>query len=73
MPPPDGMELLKQTRQTHPDLMFVMLTAVLDPHIAQQAFLLGACDYLVKPLDIEELDRSLKQALQKHHSLVQKR
>src|SRR5258706_3183393 len=54
MPGMDGFKLLAETRQRHPQIPFVMITAYATPQLAVQAIKGGASDYLSKPFDPEE-------------------
>ena len=57
MPNMDGFELLSAVREdpllSH--LPFVLLSARSDSSDLQQAFVLGANDYLIKPFEVEQL------------------
>lgn len=55
MPGASGIELLTQTREDHPDLPFLLVTAYADVRDAVKALKLGAVDYLAKPVDLDEL------------------
>lgn len=55
MPEMDGVELLRQVRSRHPQLPFVLVTAHGSVDSAVAAMKEGADDYLLKPLNREEL------------------
>jgi DNA-binding NtrC family response regulator len=55
MPEMDGVELLRQVRSRHPRLPFVLVTAHGSIDCAVAAMKQGADDYLLKPLNREEL------------------
>lgn len=57
MPVMDGFELLRAVREDTSlnHLPFVLLSARSDSSDLQQAFMLGANDYLVKPFEVEQL------------------
>ena len=59
MPDMDGIELLKRIRGIDKDVGVIMATAVNDENTAQEAVSLGAADYIIKPFDLEYLERSL--------------
>jgi len=63
MPGVTGIAVLKQLRQTHPELSVLVLTAVDEAEVAGAALDLGALDYLTKPLDLPLLERAVKDAL----------
>jgi len=66
MPGLDGLELLKKGKAVNPAMPFIMLTAFGTVHSAVEAMKEGAYDYLVKPLDTEELKVVVKKALEVH-------
>ena len=55
MPKMDGMELLQHVRDEYPETEFVMLTGHGTVETAVEAMKLGAFDYLMKPVNLEEL------------------
>ena len=63
MPGMDGVEVMEQTQENHPDLLVVILTAhaTLDSAIA--AVRAGASDYLIKPCRIQEIESTVARAL----------
>ncbi|HEY2806161.1 MAG TPA: response regulator [Gemmatimonadales bacterium] len=73
MPGMTGVELLPQVIAHDPDIAIIMLTAVGDPGSAIQCLKLGATDYLIKPVELEELAHSLQFALRKRELEVERR
>lgn len=63
MPGLSGMELLVEAQRQNPDLVFLMVTAVNDAHLAVDALRAGALDYLVKPLELKKVAASVRNAL----------
>ena len=59
MPAMDGLEVLRRLRETNREVGVIMITAVDEQEIAKEAMALGAFDYIVKPLDLDYLERSL--------------
>ncbi|MFB3819842.1 MAG: response regulator [Candidatus Methylomirabilales bacterium] len=59
MPGMTGLEVLKQVRQIDQEVGVIMVTAVNEEETGRQALALGAFDYIVKPLDLAYLERSL--------------
>ncbi|HMZ50969.1 MAG TPA: response regulator, partial [Candidatus Sumerlaeota bacterium] len=55
MPKMDGMELLTHVHEEFPDADFVMLTGHGTVETAVDAMKKGAFDYLIKPVNIDEL------------------
>ncbi len=62
MPFMDGLELARCTREYDPTIKFIFLTGYEDFSYAKEAISLKAIDYLLKPIDIEELVDKVKQA-----------
>ncbi len=73
MPGMSGVELLPKAIAADPDLAIIMLTAVGDPATAIECLKLGAADYLIKPVDLEELGLSLRSALRKRQLEIDRR
>jgi DNA-binding NtrC family response regulator len=69
MPDEDGLSLLQRIRAVHPDVPVIMITAFQDMESTVAAMKGGAADYIHKPIDIEELDHAVEQALAnvRHH------
>jgi DNA-binding response OmpR family regulator len=63
MPNKDGMEVLQDLSRQHrlEDMGVMMLTATNEERYIQDAIMLGADDYLAKPIDINELQDRLKE------------
>src|SRR6266540_1783109 len=59
MPETSGVELLPKVLAQDADLAVLMLTAIDEPRTAIECLKLGAYDYLIKPVDLEELELSL--------------
>jgi nitrogen regulation protein NR(I) len=55
LPGLSGMELIAQLHSAKPKLPIIMMTAHGTTETAIEAMKLGACDYLVKPFDADEL------------------
>ncbi|HKA34640.1 MAG TPA: response regulator, partial [Candidatus Binatia bacterium] len=64
MPGIDGLELLKRGRALRPSVSFVMLTAFGTVQTAVEAMKQGAYDYLVKPVDKDEIKIVAAKALE---------
>ena len=63
MPNMTGVELVPKAVAVDPDIAIIMLTAIDEPRTAIECLKLGAYDYLIKPVDLEELELSLQAAL----------
>lgn len=55
MPKMDGYELLKELRTSNYEIPIMLITAKSDINDKKQGFILGADDYMVKPVDMEEM------------------
>ncbi|OGX17637.1 MAG: hypothetical protein A3K83_05520, partial [Omnitrophica WOR_2 bacterium RBG_13_44_8b] len=56
MPGMDGLVVLKKIKEIDESINVVMLTAVEDEGIIKEATALGACDYLTKPCNLQEVE-----------------
>lgn len=65
MPGIGGMEVLRQTRKTHPDIQVIMLTGHGTRNHQDEAMRLGAFDYLQKPVNIDMLMNKITRAYEK--------
>lgn len=65
MPGMDGIELLKKIREVSPETMIVMMTAYGTTKTAVEAIKLGAYDYLTKPLSLDDLQKTIQNAMAK--------
>ncbi len=73
MPDIDGLEMLRQIRETDPDLGVVFMTAFASVESARDAFKLGADDFIQKPFDVEELQLIVKKAIDKRQLIDENR
>lgn len=67
MPKVSGTELLKQALQLKPDITFVMISGHADIDTAVDCLKDGAYDFISKPIDINRLITSVKNALDKRN------
>ncbi len=67
MPKISGTELLKQSLQLKPDTTFVMISGHADIDTAVDCLKEGAYDFISKPIDINRLITSVKNALDKRN------
>ena len=73
MPGMDGIEALKQIRRRHPLVEVVMLTGHANVEVAISGMALGAFDYLMKPMEIDEIVYKLQDACQNKRLQEEKR
>ncbi|WP_068599120.1 sigma-54-dependent transcriptional regulator [Vaginella massiliensis] len=69
MPKKDGVEVLTEALEQHPDLTFVMISGHGDIETAVDCIKKGAYDYISKPPDLNRLLNTVRNALN-HKSLV---
>lgn len=62
MPGIHGLELLTEIRQKRPELPIILFTGHGSVADAERGMLEGACDYLVKPIDIDRLIEKIRSA-----------
>ena len=67
MPGMDGIETLMEIRRISPHVPVLMMTAYASVKTAVDALKAGAFEYLIKPLDIEELKILIEKALEHYH------
>lgn len=65
MPGMDGIESLRRIKTQHPLVEVIMLTGHANVEVAIQGMELGAFDYLMKPMDIDELLYKVQDAYKK--------
>ncbi|MFH1010340.1 MAG: response regulator [bacterium] len=63
MPEKDGLELLREMKMVRPDVLFILITGYPTIETNVQAMKEGAYDYLVKPIDMDQLTGVLNRAL----------
>jgi len=73
MPNMTGVELVPKALTVDSDLAIIMLTAIDEPRTAIECLKLGAYDYLIKPVDLDELEMSLQAALRQRQLEIDRR
>lgn len=73
MPKIDGLDVLQQVKERHPDIDVIMITGLSQIQTAVKAMKLGAFDYLSKPFDPDELKHVVDRALERRHLLQENR
>jgi two-component system OmpR family response regulator len=64
MPLMDGLELLRIIRKSFPNLPVVLLTGHASVELGIQGMELGAFEYLMKPVELDELLDTIRRAAQ---------
>jgi two-component system NtrC family response regulator len=62
---PDGIELLQQIKNHHPDIQSLVLTAYGTVDDAVRAMKAGAYDFVSKPVDLDRLETLVEKALER--------
>ena len=73
MPGMSGLDLVPRAREIDPALAVMMLSAVDNAASARSAFVAGAVDYLVKPLELSALQAAVEEALRRRTLEVARR
>jgi putative two-component system response regulator len=73
MPGMTGLELVPQAHEIDHELAIVMLTAVNDAPTATDALTHGALDYLMKPIELADLEGAVERALHRRDLIIQQR
>src|SRR3954468_16705889 len=73
MPGMTGVELVPKILAKDPDLAIIMLTAVNDAATATEVLSSGASDYLMKPVELADLQQALDRALTKRAGSIEQR
>jgi signal transduction histidine kinase len=63
MPGRNGVELLRDVTSRYPDTAVIMVSGVDRPQRVRDALRVGACDYLIKPCELDVLTLSVERAL----------
>ena len=66
MPGIGGFEVLRRIKAQHPQLPVILLTGRGSEKEGVKGMQLGAFDYLMKPLNIEELIKKMQEAIETH-------
>jgi len=69
MPDANGIDVLREVKQTKPELEVVIITGYPSVNTAVDAMRLGACDYVVKPFTPEALTEAVTNALRQRKRL----
>jgi putative two-component system response regulator len=73
MPGMTGVQVVPEARARDRDLAIIMLTAVNDAATATETLSSGATDYLMKPVELADLQQAVDRALHKRGELIEQR
>ncbi len=59
----DGMAVLKHIKEIDKNMRVIMVTALEDQDKMHEAYKLGACDYITKPLMLDYLEQAVEKNL----------
>ena len=59
----NGLQIIQQCGQDHPNMPIIMVTGYGSVETAVEAMKLGAFDYLTKPFELDDLQRTINRAL----------
>jgi response regulator RpfG family c-di-GMP phosphodiesterase len=73
MPGMTGVQVVPQAMAKDPNLAIIMLTAVNDAATATEVLSSGASDYMMKPVELADLQQAVDRALNKRSALIEQR
>jgi putative two-component system response regulator len=73
MPGMTGVELVPRALAIDPELAIVMLTAVNDAPTAAEVLSAGAMDYLMKPIELADLQQAIERVLHRRELAIEQR
>ena len=65
MPGIDGLELQRKIREAQPDATIIIMTAYASVESAVEAMKHGAYDYIIKPFDPDDLEHTVRKAIER--------
>jgi cyclic di-GMP phosphodiesterase len=73
MPVMDGLQLLRHLRARDTDAAVIMLTGAGDVSVAVESLKQGASDFILKPVDLDQILLSAERALERRQLLIEHR
>jgi response regulator RpfG family c-di-GMP phosphodiesterase len=73
MPIMDGLEFLKSIRELDADAAVIVLTGVGDVKTAIESLKVGAYDFIIKPVNVDELLIAAERAVERRQLLIERR
>lgn len=71
MPRVSGLDVLKRSREKHPQVPVILITAYSTSESAMEAMKVGAYDYIQKPFQVDEIKLIIQNALEKRHLVAE--
>ena len=71
MPGKSGMEVLSEIIVRYPDMSVIMVTSRDDAETVIETMKMGACDYLIKPVNLNELPIRVRKALDRRRLILE--
>jgi cyclic di-GMP phosphodiesterase len=73
MPGMNGMDVVTEALEVDPELAIIMLSGINDATTAAICMQRGAMDYLIKPIELSDLNAAITRALRRRHTQIQSR
>ncbi len=73
LPDMEGMEVVRAVRESDPEIGVVVVTGLKEVESAVEAMRAGADDYLMKPLNFDEMMVSLSKVMEKRNLVIENR
>ena len=73
LPDMDGIEVVRKVREADAEIGIIVITGLNEVTAAVQAMRSGADDYLLKPLNFNEISVSVSKVLEKRHLIIENR
>jgi len=73
MPVMDGLEFLRQVRAKESDAAIIVLTGVGDVKVAVESLKHGAYDFILKPVNMDQILLAAERALERRQLLIERR
>ncbi|MDH3463642.1 MAG: response regulator, partial [Acidimicrobiia bacterium] len=73
LPGKNGIALLGEVKQSHPDIEVLMMTSKASAETAVKSLRLGASDYVNKPFDLQEVWATVERAVERRNLTLKNR
>jgi two-component system NtrC family response regulator len=72
MPKKSGMKVIEEAKAVNPEIDILIVSAYISDDVADQAFALGATDYVVKPIDMKAMTLKISNILERRGQKISK-